>query len=78
MSGVSSKHKSKMYDENRLFQVEWETEYFVVPNKNNAVTCVIYRENVVLKIYNISCYFTTKHKPFNVNFSSWFVLRNEK
>lgn len=78
MSGVSSKYKRKISDENRLFQDEWETEYFVVPNKNSAATCLICRESITLKKYNISRHFTTKHKSFNDTFPPGSSLRNEK
>lgn len=43
---MSSKNERKICAENRLFHEEWETEYFVVHNKNNAVTCY---ESVILK-----------------------------
>ncbi|XP_028170983.1 general transcription factor II-I repeat domain-containing protein 2-like [Ostrinia furnacalis] len=78
MSGVSSKYKRKISDENRLFQDEWETEYFVVPNKNSAATCLICRESITLKKYNISRHFTTKHNSFNDTFPPGSSLRNEK
>lgn len=78
MSGVSSKYKRKISSENRLFQDEWETDYFVVPNKNNAATCLICRENIILKKYNISRHFTTKHKSFDETFPLGSSLRNEK
>ncbi|XP_060803031.1 general transcription factor II-I repeat domain-containing protein 2-like [Amyelois transitella] len=78
MSGVSSKYKRKITSENRLFQDEWETDYFVVPNKNNAATCLICRDSIILKKYNISRHFTTKHKSFDETFSPGSALRNEK
>lgn len=78
MSGESSKYKRKICGENRLFQDEWETDYFVVPNKNNAATCLICRESIILKKYNISRHFTTKHKSFDETFPPGSSLRNEK
>ena len=78
MSGVSSKYKRKIHDENRLFQDEWEMEYFVVQNKNNAATCLICRESVILKKYNISCHFVAKQKSFNETFPPGSSLRSEK
>ncbi|KAM3968439.1 sodium channel protein Nach [Aphomia sociella] len=78
MSGVSSKCKRKLSDENRSFQDEWETEYFVVPNKNSAAICLICRESITLKKYNISRHFTTKHKSFDETFPPGSSLRNEK
>lgn len=78
MSGVSCKCKRKISEEHRMFQDEWETEYFVVPNKNSAATCLICRESITLKKYNISRHFTTKHKSFNDTFPPGSSLRNEK
>lgn len=78
MSGVSSKYKRKISSENRLFQDEWESDYFVVPNKNNAATCLICRESIILKKYNISRHFTSKHKDFDETFPPGSSLRNEK
>jgi len=33
MAGVSLKYKRKISEENRIFQNNWEEEYFVVANK---------------------------------------------
>ncbi|XP_025421055.1 uncharacterized protein LOC112691116 [Sipha flava] len=41
MAGVSSKNKRKLSEENRMFQENWEEEYFVVPNKKGSATCLI-------------------------------------
>lgn len=48
MAGVSSK-KQKISEENRLFQDNWEEQYFVVQNKKGSATCLICRETVILK-----------------------------
>lgn len=78
MAGISSKLKRNISDENRSFQDEWETEYFVVPSKNNAATCLICREKVILKKYNIGRHFNTKHKSFNETYPPGTQLRSEK
>lgn len=70
MSRVSSKYKTEISSENRLFQDEWETDYFVVANKNNTATCLICRESIILKKYNISRHFSAKHKSFDATFLS--------
>lgn len=47
MAGVSSKYKRKISEENRMFQNNWEEEYFVVPNKNGSEICLICRESII-------------------------------
>jgi hypothetical protein len=49
MAGVSSK-KRKISEENRLFQDNWEEEYFVVQNKEGSTTCLNYRETVIVRL----------------------------
>lgn len=78
MAGVSSKSKRKISDENRLFQDNWEEEYFVVPNKHSSSTCLICRESVILKKYNIMRHYNTKHKMFSDSFPVGSALRKEK
>lgn len=78
MAGVSSKSKRKLSDENRVFQNNWEEEYFVVPNKHGLTTCLICRESVVLKKYNIVRHYTTKHKSFEDGFPNNSPLRRQK
>ncbi|CAK1600072.1 unnamed protein product [Parnassius mnemosyne] len=76
MSGVSSKFKRKISSEIRMFQNEWETDYFVVPNKNNAATCLICRENIILKKLQYFASFSSK--SFDETFPPGSSLRNEK
>lgn len=78
MAGVSSKSKRKMSDENRVFQDNWEEEYFVVANRHHSATCLICRESVILKKYNIVRHYTTKHKSFNDTFPPGSLIRCEK
>ncbi|XP_023212740.1 general transcription factor II-I repeat domain-containing protein 2-like [Centruroides sculpturatus] len=67
-----------MSDENRMFQDEWEADYFVVQNKHGFATCLICRESVILKKYNIARHFNTKHKSFNDTFPPGSLIRHEK
>ena len=78
VAGVSSKSKRKISDENRLFQDNWEAEYFVVLNKNGSATCLIGRESVILKKYNIMRHYTTKHKMFSDSYPVGSALRKRK
>lgn len=78
MAGVSSKCKRKISDEKRVFQDNWEEEYFVVANKHGSTTCLICRENVILKKYNILRHYTTKHKTFDETFPHNSLIRREK
>lgn len=78
MAGVSSKYKRKISEENREFQDNWEEAYFVVPNKHGSATCLICRESVILKKYNIVRHYTTKHKSFNDTFPQGSLIRWEK
>lgn len=61
-----------------MFQSNWEEEYFVIPNKNGSATCLICRESVLLKKYNIVRHYTTKHKLFDSTYGSGFLLIHEK
>jgi len=77
MAGVSSK-KRKITEENRLFQDNWEEQYFVVQNKKGSATCLICRETVIQKKYNIFRHYTTKHESFNSTYSPGSLMRQEK
>jgi hypothetical protein len=78
MAGVSSNRKRKITDEKRVFQDTWEEEYMVVVNKHGSSTCLICRESVMLKKYNIHRHYTTKHKTFDQNFPRCSLIRREK
>lgn len=75
---ASSSKKGKFTVERRLFQEKWEGDYFVVPNKRGSTTCLLCREEVTLKKYNIDRHFSTKHKDFNNSFIPGSALRLEK
>lgn len=78
MAGVSSKNKRKLCKENRMFQENWEEEYFVVPNKKGSATCLICRESFILKKYNITRHYTKKHESFDTIYSPGSLMRKEK
>ncbi|CAH1109216.1 unnamed protein product [Psylliodes chrysocephalus] len=77
MAEASLKSKRKICDENRAFQDNWEEEYFVVAN-NHRSTCLICRESITLKKYNIVRHYTKKHKSFNDTFPPSSSIRCEK
>ncbi|KAL4101106.1 hypothetical protein QTP88_021126 [Uroleucon formosanum] len=72
---VSSKNKRKLSEENRMFQENWEEEYFVVPNKKGSATCLICRESFILKKYNIIRHYTKKHESFDSIYSPGSLMR---
>ena len=78
MAGVSSKNKRKLFEENRMFQENWEEEYFVVPNKKGSATCLICQESFILKKYNIIRHYTKKHESFDSFYSPGSLMRKEK
>ena len=58
---MSSAKKQKIDCERRVFNSEWCTEYFVIPD-NQGVICLVCQNTIaVIKEYNINRHYTTKH-----------------
>ena len=59
--------KRTIEHKHRVFNEEWNTQYFFA-NINNKAICLICQESVsVLKEYNIKRHFTTKHFEYGAN-----------
>ena len=54
---MSSTTKQKIYDEERVFNSEWRSNYLVVPHNQGVVQNTI----AVMKEYNVKRHYTTKH-----------------
>lgn len=67
---MSGPKKRKVDSECRVFNKEWTTKYFFTEVRSKAV-CLICQETVaVLKEYNISRHFSTKHANYANNQST--------
>ena len=58
---MSAAKKKKIDDEGRVLSSEWCSKYLVVPH-NHGVVCLVCQNTItVMKEYNVTLHYTTKH-----------------
>jgi len=75
---MSKKVNRKLSDESRMFQEDWEEDYFVVPSQHGLTTCLICRCSVILKVYNIARHYKTKHQRYDEIFTRGSLIRKKQ
>jgi hypothetical protein len=54
--------KRKIEDEHRIFQDNWDIEFFCISGKKHDALYLICRKTInIQKRYNINCHYTTHH-----------------
>jgi hypothetical protein len=68
--------KYKIEDERRIFQDNWEVEFFCIFGKKHDALCLIFRKTInISKRYDINRYYTTHHIEFSKNYSHTSNIR---